>query len=131
VRIIFEIKNMPKLLAALNAANSWAMDEGGWALAESEGVFWAGDLAVTMGPSLNRNQRLTIDIDRELLTYIGERPPFIEDGHLALIIAVADCLGPIVQYQTSDQSLAWYETRSRWVSSTAERWIKKASQLKL
>lgn len=95
---------------------------------------WCGNLLgyVYNHYNLNTNQRL--ELEKGIVTYVGERHPLIEDGGLQVLKEIAQ--GDISKlrvchYETSNPDLAWWETTSSWVweKASLDQWLSNSNKL--
>ena len=83
-----------------------------WYLEEVEGE--------QCSPCFNKDQNLALA--GRVLTYIGQRCPMVQDGALGAILAVfgttAQATTAVVEYQTSDKRLEWYQTLASYIQDS-------------
>ena len=65
------------------------------------------------------NNDQNLEIKGSLLTYKGQRCPFVQDGGLELVRSLGDL--EVVQYETSDERLNWDETMASAIKSRPDQ----------
>ena len=113
MKIVFKLTEEQILTA--NIISSELVAEFG----EDENYEWLGNMnpqPVQQSQCINVNQYLQLEDDT--LTYEGERCPFTQDGSFKTVLRIAagvlDNL-QVVQYETSDKRLKWYETLYEYI----------------
>jgi hypothetical protein len=94
-------------------------------LADEWDEFFGNLLLQQVHPCTNTDQSLDWNGDARTLTYKGQRHPLVQYGALTTIRKICRNNPHVVDYQTSDKRLHWYETLSDylWYRGTAEECI--------